>query len=551
MARRSRRADEVTPKLHYRPGVDDPDLEATIVGFYGARQEVPAPSPGALQPIDRKGINRPKDTIADGLKETVSADSRYTVAAESTDTVSTVPEDTVGPGQPDTVADEPAATISVEPSDTVAVEPTETVAVELTDTVSVEPAATVSVASQDTVAAGLPRSKQGAGDRAEERGSRTYERIAKKHPTDTVSAEPSATVAVRLEETVSAGSTDTVAPGPPETVAVDRPPGPTKGLWYTEGKEGIFPASRVRRIVLAQDALTHAEESVYDVLWGPKNQNRDDQRLTSIGYDGIAKAARVTKMNAKWIVERLIHKGFVKVETLPDPLRRIPTSYRVFGYRAALEDMRRRNRFYIVRTGNGVLFAHPYNQTDTVAAGSTDTVSPVPQAMVAVGQPATVSLRQAETVPRGPQATVSVVDTPLDTSSEATLIQVISAVTDQIIGNDVALTIVSRCRAQAPDLTNQELADITKTEALKAIREKRSNLTGWLITVLPGRFAGESFRIYRETQQTLREQERHEQEAQAQRWRQILDDPTEDEEFKKLAREALGIEQGREEKPND
>src|ERR1035438_10308986 len=199
MARRSRRGDEVTPKLHYRPGVDDPDLEAAIVGFYGARQEVPAPCPGALQPIDRKGINRPTDTIADGLKETVSADSRYTVAAESTDTVSTVPEDTVGPGQPDTVADEPAATISVEPSDTVAVEPTETVAVELTDTVSVEPAATVSVASQDTVAAGLPRSKQGAGDRAEERGSRTYERIAKKHPTDTVSAEPSATVA-RSEE---------------------------------------------------------------------------------------------------------------------------------------------------------------------------------------------------------------------------------------------------------------------------------------------------------------------------------------------------------------
>jgi hypothetical protein len=492
MARRSRRADEVTPKLHYRPGVDDPDLEATIVGFYGTRQEVPGPSPVPLQPIDNS-LNCQTDNIAVELKETVSADSRDTVAAGTTETVSGSPQDTVVPRPTDTVAAYPEDTVAIDPRDTVA------------------------VYSRDSVTVGLPS----AGDRTEERG-RTYERIANKYPTDTVSVDTAATVAVG-----------------PETVAVERPPGPTKGLWYTEGKEGIFPASRIRRIVLAQDALTHAEESVYDVLWGPKNQNRDDQRLTSIGYDGIAKAARVTKMNAKWIVERLVHKGFVKVETLPDPLRRIPTSYRVFGYRAALEDMRRRNRFYIIRTGNGVLFAHPYNPADNT--------SPEPRATVPVGQPATVSLGQAETVPPGPQATVSVADTHLDNSSKTILIQVISTVTDQIIGNDAAVTIVSRCRAQAPDFTNQELADITKTEALKAIREKRSNLIGWLITVLPGRFAGESLRIYRETQQTLREQERQEREAQAQRWHRILDDPTEDEEFKKLAREALGIELGREE----
>ena len=510
MAKRNRRADEVIPKLHYRPGVEDPDLEATIVGFYGARGEEPVRSPAQSQSIDNTGLTMPGDTVSVVSPATVSAD---------------VPPATVAPGQQDTVADDPTDTVSSGPPDTVAPD------------------------TRDTVSVGSPKSRLTSDDRAEEGSRHTYEGIAKKHSTDIVSAESPATVSVVSGETVSVGATDTMAACSPETVSADRPPGPANGLWYTEGKEGIFPASRIRRIILAQDALTHAEESVYDVLWGPKNQNRDEQRLTSLGYDGISKAARVTKMNAKWIVERLIHKGFVKVETLPDPLRRIPTCYRVFSYRAALEDMRRRNRFHIVRTGNGVLFAHPFTPADTVSVGSVDIVAHGQPETISVGQSATVTPGQAATVPRGPQATVSVADTLLDSSSEAILIRVINAATNQIIGNDAATTIVSRCRAQAPDCTNDELADIARMEATKAIQERRSSLTGWLITVLPGRFTGDSFRIYRETKQQIREQECKARKEQEQQWRRVLNDPTESTEMHQLAREVLGIEQGREEEP--
>lgn len=506
MAKRNRRADEVTPKLHYRPGVEDPDLEATIVGFYGARGEDPVPSPAPSQPIDNNGSNGPVDTV--------SAESKWTVSVDPSETVSA----------------EPAATVAYDPRDTVSDGIIDTVVSWSSDTVSVDP--------RDTVAAASSKYNLTSG-----------ERIAKIHPTATVAAGSPDTVAVVSGEAVSVGSKNTEDVDPSETVSASRPRGPTNGLWYTEGKEGIFPASRIRRIILAQDALTHAEESVYDVLWGPKNQNRDEQRLTSLGYDGISKAARVTKMNAKWIVERLIHKGFVKLETLPDPLRRIPTCYRVFSYRAALEDMRRRNRFHIVRTGNGVLFAHPFIPAATVSAESTDTVAHGQLETISVAQSATVAPAQAATVPRGPQATVSVGDTPLDNSSEAVLIRVINAATNQIIGNDAAALIVRRCRAQAPDCTNDELADIARTEATKAIRERRSSLTGWLITVLPGRFTGDSFRIYRETQQQIREQECKAREEQEQQWRRILDDPTESTEMHQLAREVLGIEQGREEEP--
>lgn len=331
MAKRSRRADEVIPKLHYRPGVEDPDLEATIVGFYGARvaPSVPCSDQSQLQANNNNPL--PADTV---IELTVAAEPTDTIAGAAADTLALAPQDTVADGISDTVATRPATM----------------------------PAATVS----------------------DERG-----RAVAAMPTDTVSPDPQATVAAISES----------------TVAVDRSPAPAGGFWCTEGKEGVFLASRVRRIILAQDALTHAEKSVYDVLWGPENQDRDEQRLASMGYYAIAKAAHVTKMNAKWIVERLIHKGFVKVETLADPLRRIPTRYRVFGYRAALENMKRRNRFHIVRTGNGVLFAHPMSNmpplaptatvavepTDTGISATSTTVAAEPMVAVGASQSATVS----------------------------------------------------------------------------------------------------------------------------------------------------------------
>jgi len=56
-----------------------------------------------------------------------------------------------------------------------------------------------------------------------------------------------------------------VANEPTTTVVVD------SSLWKAELNGALFPASRVKPIERAQDALTHAEECVYDFLWGTKN----------------------------------------------------------------------------------------------------------------------------------------------------------------------------------------------------------------------------------------------------------------------------------------
>jgi len=307
----------------------------------------------------------------------------------------------------------------------------------------------------------------------------------------------------------SAASTPATAivPGPMAAApaAIVRP----GQLWYTEGNEGFYPTSRVRRIILAQDALTHSEESVYDVLWGPKNQSKDSCRSCSIGYEGIARAARVTKMNAKHIIERLIYKGFVRVEILADTLRRIPTKYLVFSYRFALDNMTRSNRLYVVRTGNGVLFAHPLNPAETVAAGQPDTGTPGQSATVAA---ATTRLdNHFET----PTPSSSSVDWPLATRA---LIEVMGH------GDDDAVARIGQTALQnAPDATDEEVAHFIRQEASRVMRNRKlNNPMGMLIRQVPRRFVGEAFQIFRDAQRRAKAA----QIAQNLRFaRQILEDP--------------------------
>jgi hypothetical protein len=62
-------------------------------------------------------------------------------------------------------------------------------------------------------------------------------------------------------------------------------------MWLADIKGALFPGSRARRVDWAQDALTHAEESVYDCLWGPKSTSKEEFRIVQMGYESIARAA--------------------------------------------------------------------------------------------------------------------------------------------------------------------------------------------------------------------------------------------------------------------
>ena len=210
------------------------------------------------------------------------------------------------------------------------------------------------------------------------------------------------------------------------------------------------------------------------MLVGTEEHPEDEFRLAQIGYDRIAKAARITKRNAALIVERLIAKGFVTLETPADPLHRRPSQYRVLGYTAALEELHRRGRHWVVRSGNGVLFVHPL------------TVVVQPTATVFAESPTTIV---TATTPR---------DSPRESkgqSSSSALLEVCSRA-GVVLDTAAERTILKRCRAYDPTATDEEIAYFASVKITQLRSGRRmGDLVDLLMTAVPEFFVEPAYEL--------------------------------------------------------
>jgi hypothetical protein len=317
-------------------------------------------------------------------------------------------------------------------------------------------------------------------------------------------------------------------------------------LWRAELNGALFPASRVKPIEKAQDALTHAEECVYDFLWGTKNAARDDYRIAQAGYDRIAKAARITKRNAALIVDRLIEKGFVRLEAEADPLHRVARQYRVLSYRAALEELARSGRDFVVRSGNGVLFVRAATVVvDTMAIDAATTVVADKQTTVVADQPTTVVATTTVTVVADQSTTVVATTTLLDNKKE-TERQSSSSLANVCRKNGILLDaaaeriIQKRCRTYDQAASNEEIAYFTAAK-IDQLRQSRNvgNLVGLLMTAVPEYFVQPAHEVQhyraRKAQNLAKEKETA---------RKILDDPETSEQEREWARGMLASPDG-------
>ena len=174
--------------------------------------------------------------------------------------------------------------------------------------------------------------------------------------TTVVVHEPDTVVASKQPTVVEPATVPTVATVDTSTVDRSIP----VSLWLTETGE-IVPASRVKRIRLAQDVLSPAEESVYDTLWGVKSmaafkEERESYRIVQAGYDFLMKRTRLSKKTIQRIVDRLMDKGFIAIEKPADIYLRSSTVYRVFAYRAVLDRQAQRGRFHVAKIGPGFVY---------------------------------------------------------------------------------------------------------------------------------------------------------------------------------------------------
>ena len=116
--------------------------------------------------------------------------------------------------------------------------------------------------------------------------------------------------------------------------------------------------------------------------------------------------------------------------------------------------------------------------------------------------------------------------------------------------DDVARTLLERCRNVAPDCTVTEIIHFMHEKGI-LIRQDRSGRIsspiGFLITAVPKCLVGETFELYRQQEQKRLTEERllrEQQQAEIEQWRReqeaVLNDPKASEEDKHFARQILG-----------
>jgi DNA-binding MarR family transcriptional regulator len=305
----------------------------------------------------------------------------------------------------------------------------------------------------------------------------------------TVEDRTASTVEVMSPSTVEDRTASTVEVMSPSTVEVVSPSTVEgRDLWTVEGGEGVFTRSRLRRITVAQDALTHVEESVYDALWGVKKKaEQETHRLAQMGYSELAKKSRVSKRTIQSIVDRLIQKNFIQIEVPADILRRQPTVYKVLGYAAILKHQRDTGRQWVIQTGRGIFYAQKLSST------------------VEARLPSTVEVRSPSTVEASSTSTVELPSTVLlignkegITSSSGTAIVQRAIAKHIAIDDDAVLQIIQGCQRNDPDCTLEEIAEFSAHSAAKIRRQKNvGNPAGLLINQAPRFFPGTELTAYR------------------------------------------------------
>jgi predicted transcriptional regulator len=343
-------------------------------------------------------------------------------------------------------------------------------------------------------------------------------------------------------------------PSPPaRQEGVWHPPAAATTFWQAEGYGTFIESSRVRRIYQAQDALSLVEEKVYDLLWGTKNQRRDESRLVHYSLQRIAAEARINIKTVRELIPRLIEKGFIHIEHEADARRNIPTLYRVSSYATVLADQKRRNRLYVAKTGKGVVYVHSLSAA-LAPSGTADPAStpmgfePPPMGVTPsgleskpTGAAPTGPLGLEVSKPMGSGGTVSL-DSFRDsknrqtTTSPSTFSALVRSIQEALgVEPDTALLsgIIDSCHQNAILTTGEpageeELLYFTSSKARVIFRAPNiRNHLAVLRKAVPECFLGESFRAYRAAvalrKQKLTEEEQRTDTDRAQRQREAAE----------------------------
>jgi len=171
--------------------------------------------------------------------------------------------------------------------------------------------------------------------------------------------------------TVARGQLATVVKKNKTTVCSRQVASVVESLWRTESGD-LLPGKKVRRIHSAVEALSDTEEAVYTVLWtlSPGSAG-EGERSAQAGYDLLVRKTQFSRKTIQRVIDKLLEKGFIEIQTPADIYARTPTVYRVLGFRKVWERLSERDRLHVARIGPGVVFAHPFETTEVMSGEAT------------------------------------------------------------------------------------------------------------------------------------------------------------------------------------
>lgn len=358
----------------------------------------------------------------------------------------------------------------------------------------------------------------------------------------------------------------------PPTV-VEAPP---VSLWLTESGE-LVPVSRVKRIRLAQDVLSPAEESVYDTLWGVRSsgvtpvsrEERESHRIVQAGYDFLMKRTRLSKKTIQRIVDRLIDKGFIAIEKPADIYQRSSTVYRVFAYRAVLDRQAQRGRFHVAKIGPGFVYVREVADPRLAVGSNLSTVGGSAMATVDHTHPATEAPSRGPTgAGENPTTVVAAATKKIEQrleqgsagttsssasggrsdgasessgqGSEAAEVRELRLLLERYLGfidDDAARQLLRQCRCRAADCTLEEIAYFVshKLRSVNGIH----NPVGFMLTAVPRHFENNGHGAVRAFLREEQERRRRIWQEEYRYWRAVAEDAGAAPEERAQAREVI------------
>ncbi|MFT4114455.1 hypothetical protein [Silvibacterium sp.] len=289
---------------------------------------------------------------------------------------------------------------------------------------------------------------------------------------------------------------------------------------------------KIHRCVRVEQGHSHGEHQLYLALWRVANEETENSRLVTIGWDRMGQRAAMSNKAAKRNLKSLIKKLAVEILIAENSNLRIGRTYRLYSFKEILR--RRKNAGLIdVVKDKGVRFVNAAEAAALISAtgikqdyitstvdisppeteGKTSTVT-VDIPSPGTGDKTSPLLRKYEeeiegTTTRKPQAD-----------------EILGALAKYVVADEkAALHIYRDCRKVCADVTPEEVVKVVHLKAPAILRDRSIwNPLALLIRAVPQCFSGAGanelraqWALEKEYEQ-LRELERQRQDAEIQRY---------------------------------